>query len=78
MPAAALPNSARHAAVDTPLWQDLARAFGLVLVIEGLLPFLSPARWRSAMLRVSTLDDRLLRSFGLAMMICGLVMLRLA
>ena len=64
--------------MDTPLWQDVARALGLVLVLEGLWPFLSPARWRNAMLRVSTLDDRLLRSFGLAMMICGLVVLQLA
>jgi uncharacterized protein YjeT (DUF2065 family) len=64
--------------VDTPLWQDLARAFGLVMVIEGLWPFLSPARWRNAMLKVSTLDDRMLRSFGLAVMICGLVVLQLA
>jgi uncharacterized protein len=63
--------------VDAPVWQDLARAFGLVLVIEGLWPFLSPARWRNAMLRVSTLDDRMLRSFGLASMICGLVFLQL-
>jgi uncharacterized protein YjeT (DUF2065 family) len=64
--------------VDTPLWQDLVRAFGLVLVIEGLWPFLSPARWREAMLRVSTLDERMLRSFGLASMICGLIVLQVA
>jgi uncharacterized protein YjeT (DUF2065 family) len=64
--------------VDTPLWQDLVRAFGLVLVIEGLWPFLSPARWRDAMLRVSTLDERMLRSFGLASMICGLIVLQVA
>ena len=64
--------------METPLWQDLVRAFGLVLVIEGLWPFLSPARWRDAMLRVSTLDERMLRSFGLASMICGLIVLRLA
>lgn len=62
--------------MEAPLWQDLARALALVMVIEGLWPFLSPARWRSAMLRVSTLDDRLLRSFGLAIMICGLVVLQ--
>ena len=63
--------------MEAPLWQDLARAFGLVMVLEGLWPFLAPARWREAMLRVSTLDDRMLRSFGLASMICGLVLLQL-
>lgn len=62
--------------METPLWQDLVRAFGLVLVIEGLWPFLAPARWRNAMLRVSSLDDRMLRSFGLASMICGLIVLQ--
>ena len=64
--------------MDTPLWQDFVRAFALVLVLEGLLPFLSPARWRGAMLKVASLDDRMLRSFGLASMICGLIVLQLA
>ena len=59
------------------MWQDFARAFGLVMVIEGLWPFLSPARWRNAMLRVSSLDDRMLRNFGLASMIGGLIVLQL-
>lgn len=62
--------------MDTPLWHDLVRAFGLVLVLEGLWPFLSPVRWRNALLRVSSLDDRMLRGFGLAMMICGVIVLQ--
>ena len=62
--------------MDTPLWHDLVRAFGLVLVLEGLWPFLSPLRWRNAILRVSSLDDRSLRGFGLAMMICGVIVLQ--
>jgi len=62
--------------LETPLWQDLVRAFALVLVLEGLWPFLSPGRWRTAILRVSSLDDRMLRSFGLASMICGLIVLQ--
>jgi uncharacterized protein len=64
--------------MDTPAWQDLVRAFALVMVLEGLWPFLSPARWRAAMLRVGSLDDRMLRTFGLASMICGLIVLQLA
>jgi uncharacterized protein len=62
--------------MEAPLWQDLVRAFGLVLVLEGLWPFLSPPRWRNAILRVSSLDDRMLRGFGLAMMICGVIVLQ--
>lgn len=60
-----------------PVWQDLLRAFGLVLVLEGLWPFLAPPRWRAAVLRISSLEDRYLRVFGLSMMICGLVVLQL-
>jgi uncharacterized protein len=63
--------------MDAPLWQDLVRALALVLVLEGLWPFLSPARWRGALLRIISLEDRVLRSFGLASMICGLVVLQL-
>jgi uncharacterized protein YjeT (DUF2065 family) len=63
--------------MDTPIWQDLVRAFALVMVLEGLWPFLSPSRWRNSMLRVGSLDDRMLRSFGLASMICGLIVLQL-
>ena len=63
--------------MDAPNWQDLARAFALVLVLEGLWPFLSPVRWRTAFLRITSLDDRVLRSFGLACMICGLIVLQL-
>jgi hypothetical protein len=63
--------------METPFWHDLVRAFALVLVLEGLWPFLSPARWRRAFLRVSAFDDRLLRGFGLASMICGLIVLQL-
>lgn len=58
-------------------WQDLARAFALVLVLEGLWPFLSPARWREALLRISILDERVLRTVGLCMMIGGLVVLQM-
>lgn len=64
--------------MSTPAWVDLLRAFGLVLVLEGLWPFLSPRRWRGAAVRIAALEDRSLRVFGLAMMICGLVVLQLA
>ena len=62
----------------TPAWPDLLRAFGLVLVLEGRWPFLSPLRWRGAAMRIAALEDRSLRVFGLAMMIGGLIILQLA
>ena len=59
------------------MWEDLFRALALVLVIEGLMPFIAPSRWRETMIRLSTLDDRQLRSVGLGAIIFGLIMLQL-
>lgn len=60
------------------VWDDLARALALVLVLEGLGPFLAPGRWREMLLRVSTQDERVLRTVGLLMMVTGLVVLQFA
>jgi len=59
------------------MWLDLLRALSLVMVIEGILPFLSPPRAREVFSRLSTFDDRGLRTIGLISMLCGLVALRL-
>jgi uncharacterized protein YjeT (DUF2065 family) len=56
----------------------LAMAFGLMLVIEGVMPFLAPASWREMLRRVSALADGQIRFFGLAMMVAGLAVLALA
>ncbi|MGD8514108.1 MAG: DUF2065 domain-containing protein [Granulosicoccaceae bacterium] len=53
------------------MWHDLLAAFALVLVIEGIMPFLSPDGWRRMMLSVSQLDDRALRLAGLISMLVG-------
>jgi uncharacterized protein len=58
-------------------WQDLSRAAALVLVIEGLLPFAAPARWREALARIAQMDDRVLRAMGLLSMLAGVVVLQL-
>lgn len=59
------------------MWQDLLAASALVLVLEGILPFLSPSRYRLAMTQVLALDDRTLRRLGLASMAGGLLVLNL-
>ena len=56
----------------------LAMAIGLVLVIEGLMPFIAPARWRDMLQKVSALADGQIRFFGLSMMLAGLAVLALA
>lgn len=57
--------------------QDLAAAFCLVLVIEGVMPFLSPATLRRTAAITSQLPDRALRLAGLISMLTGLVLLQL-
>ena len=57
------------------MWSDLLAALALVLVIEGMVPFISPASLRRMLETLAQLDDRTLRVTGLASMICGVVML---
>jgi uncharacterized protein YjeT (DUF2065 family) len=58
-------------------WGDLLAALALVLVIEGIVPFISPQSLRRMLATVSQLDDRSLRITGLVSMILGVVMLYL-
>ena len=57
------------------VWGDLLAALALVLVIEGMVPFLNPQSLRRMLETVSQLDDRTLRITGLVSMLCGVVML---
>jgi hypothetical protein len=53
----------------------LLGAVALMLVLEGLLPFLSPTRWRSMFERATRLSDGQIRFFGLSSMLIGVVLL---
>lgn len=57
------------------MWDDLLRALALMLVIEGLLPFISPARWRSVFEQAIKLSDGQLRFIGLSSMVAGVLLL---
>ncbi len=59
------------------MWDDLVRAVALVLVIEGMLPFLSPDGWRQAMIQAGRLSDMALRSVGFISMLIGVLVLYL-
>ncbi|HEY9148393.1 MAG TPA: DUF2065 domain-containing protein [Gammaproteobacteria bacterium] len=59
------------------MWTDLLAALALVMVIEGLLPALSPRSYRKAMLSMSSMDERSLRITGLVSMVAGAVFLYL-
>ena len=57
------------------MWNELLAAFGLMLVLEGILPFLSPGSFRQTLHRMIQQEDRVLRLAGLASMGLGLVVL---
>lgn len=50
-------------------------AFGLLLVIEGVLPLLAPAAWRQTFRRMIEMNDGQLRFVGLASMLGGLILI---
>jgi len=53
----------------------LLLAFALMLVIEGLMPFLAPRVWRETFRRVTELSDGQIRFIGLSSMLVGVVLL---
>ena len=59
------------------MWDELFRALALVLVIEGIMPFISPHSWRNTMLQASQLPDKVLRGIGLGSMLFGVILLYL-
>jgi uncharacterized protein YjeT (DUF2065 family) len=56
-------------------WSDLLAALALLLVLEGLLPFLNPAGWRRMVAKLARNSDRDLRAGGLVCMAVGLLLL---
>lgn len=51
---------------------SLLAAFGLVLVLEGIMPFLAPRLWREAFRKILELNDGQLRFMGLLSMLAGI------
>jgi uncharacterized protein YjeT (DUF2065 family) len=56
----------------------LLTALALMLVIEGLLPFLAPGFWRETFRRIIEKSDGQLRFIGLTSMLAGLLLLFLS
>ena len=54
---------------------DWLAAIGVLLVIEGLLPFAAPAVWRDGFRRMLELSDGQLRFIGAALMLGGVFLL---
>ncbi len=58
-------------------WNDLFAAIALMLMLEGILPFLNPGRYRKMLEMLEHVSDRQLRTIGLVVMLIGAVALTL-
>ncbi len=56
----------------------LFMAFALMLVLEGLLPFIVPHVWRDMFRRIIAMTDGQIRFFGLSSMLLGIILLYLS
>ncbi len=65
----------RLAGGDVEFWQVFPVAIALVFIIEGVLPFISPDRWRRMLAIAAQMDERGIRYVGLGSMLFGVVLL---
>ncbi|HQZ02863.1 MAG TPA: DUF2065 domain-containing protein [Thauera sp.] len=54
---------------------SLMTAFALMLIIEGILPFVAPGAWRETFLRLASMADGQIRFIGLTSMLVGVALL---
>jgi uncharacterized protein YjeT (DUF2065 family) len=66
-----------HSGEYVDFWQVLPVAIALVFIVEGMLPFISPNRWRTMLAVAEQMDDRMIRNVGLGSMLFGVVILYL-
>jgi len=59
------------------MWHDLLAALALMLVFEGILPFLNPARFRNMVRMLDQMDDNMVRRIGFISMLAGVGLLYL-
>jgi len=57
------------------MWDELWIALALMLVIEGIFPFLNPSALREVLMNIQEMDDKTLRTGGLLSMLAGLLIL---
>ena len=57
------------------MWEELGKALCLMLVLEGIIPFLYPARWRNLVVRLAIVSDSQLRTMGFVSMVIGVGLL---
>lgn len=57
------------------MWENFLNAIALMLVLEGILPFLSPQTWREAFKKLTEINDSQIRFVGLTSMLVGILLL---
>jgi len=57
------------------MWREIGIAFSLMLIIEGIIPFLYPGRWRQLVETLADINDTSLRLIGLGSMLMGIALL---
>jgi len=56
-------------------WTEILTAVALLMIIEGMLPFVGPGRYKQLVAQIASLSDNQLRAVGLGAMIGGLLLL---
>jgi hypothetical protein len=72
------PGDTRLFCEQRTMWDDLWVAMALMLVLEGIFPFLSPGRFKEVLQSILQTDERHIRVAGLLSMVAGVVLLYLA
>jgi uncharacterized protein YjeT (DUF2065 family) len=62
---------------NVDFWQVLPVAIALVFILEGMVPFISPGRWREMLRMANELDVATIRYIGLGSMVIGVLLLYL-
>ncbi len=61
--------------MNSEFWHQLLIGFCMVLILEGILPFLYPQRWRSLVQQLAQVSNQALRITGLMSMMIGVIVL---
>lgn len=59
------------------MWQELLTALALLLVIEGIVPFVNPRGFKAMLRLLDEMEEKALRNSGFVSMVAGLVLLYL-
>ncbi|WP_432470804.1 DUF2065 domain-containing protein [Amphritea sp. HPY] len=61
--------------MGSEFWHQLLIGFCLMLVLEGIIPFLYPQRWRNLVQQLALVSNPTLRITGFVSMMAGVIML---